>query len=145
MAKLRRRTFFGRGGGFGFWVFWGYYQCTYRAWVVSRMQFLCHLLWLVWNSLDFVLTVLTCFFYLLTLFNLYQCFDLIKMVWLVNRPGVAGPVLRTPLLLDNLLIDSVTHPLWKYLQNTFTPKRLKFLEKVHLPPPVTCHMPHIFF
>ena len=43
-----------------------------------------------------------------------------------NRPGVAGAVLQTPLSLTDWIINSLTHslthPLWKYLQNTFTSK-----------------------
>ena len=36
----------------------------------------------------------------------------------INRPNVAGAVLQTP----QLQINSVRHPLWKYLHNTITPK-----------------------
>ena len=32
----------------------------------------------------------------------------------ITRPGVAGAVLQTPLLLIHSFIQSVTHPLWKY-------------------------------
>ena len=37
---------------------------------------------------------------------------------LINRPCVARAVLQTPLL----VINWVSHPLWKYLQQTFIPK-----------------------
>ena len=37
---------------------------------------------------------------------------------LINIPGIVGAVLQTPWS----FINSVTHPLQKYLQNTFTPK-----------------------
>ena len=39
-----------------------------------------------------------------------------------NRLGVAGAVLQTPPLLINSLIKSLSHRLWKYLQNTVSPK-----------------------
>ena len=44
---------------------------------------------------------------------------------LINRPGVAGAVLQTPPLLNNQLINSVTHPLWKYFQTIITSKPLE--------------------
>ena len=65
---------------------------------------------------------------------------------IINRPGVARAVLQTP----SWLTESVSDPLWKYLQKSFTPKleeiaswnfERRFTSR-HLSC-VTCHMSHI--
>ena len=65
----------------------------------------------------------------------------------INRPGVAGPVLKTPLL----LIHSVSQ--WSFsLQSskhhnsqTVRARDLKFWDNVHHPLCVTCHMSRVIF
>ena len=44
-----------------------------------------------------------------------------------------------------LLMKTVTHPLWKYIQNTLSPKpwELKFWEKVHPHTPLRCHVSQV--
>ena len=64
-----------------------------------------------------------------------------------NRPGVAGAVLQTALLLIK-----VTDGLWKYIQNTVNPKPKKLKAEIlgecsshtisHVSR-VTCHMSHV--
>ena len=61
-----------------------------------------------------------------------------------NRPGVAGAVLQTPLLLISSLDNLVTlcENIFKtpYYSQTVGARELTFLKSVHTPPHVTCHM-----
>ena len=63
---------------------------------------------------------------------------------LFNRPGVAGAVLQTPLLLT----DQVNHSSFVKLSlmhshtQTVIGRERKYLENVHLPQPVMCHVSH---
>ena len=43
-------------------------------------------------------------------------------VFIFNRPGVARAVLQIPLSFTDSLTHWLTDALWKYLQNTFSPK-----------------------
>ena len=68
---------------------------------------------------------------------------------LFNRPGVAGAVLQTLFFLNNFLTASVSQ--WSFVKisssnlhsQTIRVRKLKFGEKVHLPPPVTSHLSHV--
>ena len=57
--------------------------------------------------------------------RLYLIPGLICSIGVFNRPGVARAVLQTPSSFIHSLSQSVSDPLWKYIQNTFTPKPKK--------------------
>ena len=63
---------------------------------------------------------------------------------IINRPGIVGDVLETPTSLIDSLFNSLTHSsFWKIsskyrLSQTVNARDLKFLEKVHPTPHVTC-------
>ena len=65
---------------------------------------------------------------------------------LVNRPGVAGAFLQTPLSLIHSFINWLSR--WSFVgissehlhSQTLRARELKFWEKVHLPSPVMCHL-----
>ena len=48
-------------------------------------------------------------------------FPEIQRIYIFNRPSVAGAVLQKKTFVSHELILSVSHPLWKYLQNTVSP------------------------
>ena len=67
----------------------------------------------------------------------------------INRLGVAGAVLQTPLSFIHYFIHYLSHPLGKYLQQTFTQKSSELKVEIgregSLPPTckmscVTCHV-----
>ena len=69
---------------------------------------------------------------------------------IVNRPGVAGAVLKTPLSLINSFSQSVSQSAFssessKYHKSqTVRARELKFLENVHPPLHVTWGLPQLF-
>ena len=78
-------------------------------------------------------------------------------ILLLFRPGEAGAVLQTQLSLTDWSSQSVSHPLWKYLQNTVSSKPWELgswnFERMFTPQHVsqvtcpmshiTCHMSHV--
>ena len=65
---------------------------------------------------------------------------------IINRHGVVGAVLQTPLSFINYVGQSVSDPFSQNIQNTLQTVRardLKFWDNVHQPICVTCHMSYV--
>ena len=75
----------------------------------------------------------------------------LKILFVFNRPGVAGAVLQTPLSLIHSIIHKVTRPFPSNLQNTFLHSQtvwaryLKLWENVQFPTCVSCHMSRVTY
>ena len=62
---------------------------------------------------------------------------------MLNRPGVAGAVLQTPLPLLNSFIDSLTCPFPPKVHSTFTLKPYGLGTSLCHMSQVICHMSHV--